>query len=105
MRAIGDPGLDPEIHYRAEAEATYESAAWRGVGRTAPLADGPSVRLSASASFDFVKNFISRDRAADTALIWRNVDARFVSLSMAAEWNLTRTLSAARFRPPTPGRW
>lgn len=97
MRAIGDPGLDPEIHYRAEAEATYESAAWQGFGRTAPLADGPSVRLSATASLDYVEDFISRDRAADTALIWRNVDARFVSLSMAAEWNLTRTLSAGLY--------
>lgn len=104
-RAIGNPGLDPEVHYRAEAGASYQSAGWLGFGRKAPFGDEPSFRIAGSASFDHVEDFISRDRArgqsggtvADEAIIWRNVDARFASLSLSAEWNVTRTLTTGLY--------
>jgi len=97
MRAIGNPDLDPEAHYRVEAAGTYASPAWLGFGRMAPLSEGPSVRLSASVSYDYVDNFISRDRASDLTMIWRNVDAQFTSVAVSAEWNATRTLSAGLY--------
>jgi len=97
MRAVGNPGLDPEAHYRIEAGGTYESAAWHEFGRMAPLEDGASFRLSGSVSYDYVDDFISRTRAPDLALTWRNVDAQFTSVNVSAEWNATRTISAGLY--------
>jgi len=93
LRQVGNPDLDPEVHYRVAVGASYESAGWLAFGRRAALSQDPAFHLSASLSHDYVDDFISRDRASDRTLVWRNVDARFTSLDAAAEWNATRTLS------------
>jgi len=97
LRQVGNPDLDPEVHYRVEAGTSYESEGWLAFGRRAALSHDPAFRLSAAVSHDYVDDFISRDRAADNTLVWRNVDASFTSLNASAEWNATRTLSFGLF--------
>jgi iron complex outermembrane receptor protein len=104
-RQIGNPGLAPEVHYRAEAGLALKGQDWLDYGRKRPGGDdflaSQSWRLSASGYVDQVEDFISRDRAhgqsgvlrKDSAFIWRNVDARLAGAAAEAAINLTRKLS------------
>ncbi|GEO82317.1 TonB-dependent receptor [Pararhodospirillum oryzae] len=97
MRHVGNPGLDPEAHYRIETGASYKTASWSAFGRKAALAQGPAVKLAASASYDYVDDFISAERASDNTLTRRNVDAQFASVNASAEWNVTSTFSTGLY--------
>lgn len=104
-RQVGNPGLSPEVHYRAELGAALKGDDWLDYGRKRPGGDdglgSQSWRLSVSGYVDQVEDFISRDRAHgqsgvllnDNAFIWRNVDARLAGAEAEAAVNLTRNLS------------
>ncbi len=104
-RQVGNPGLDPEQHYRAEAGVAMTGGDWLDYGRKRPGGDdwltSDSWRVGVSGYADHVVDFISRDRAhgqdgvlvSDNAFIWRNVDANLVGVEAEAAVNLTRNLS------------
>ncbi|MBR9972221.1 TonB-dependent receptor domain-containing protein [Magnetospirillum sulfuroxidans] len=104
-RQVGNPNLNPEVHYRAETGIALKGADWLDYGRKRPGGDNflgsQSWRVSLSGYVDQVEDFISRDRAHgqsgvllnDNAFIWRNVDARLAGTEAEAAINLTRNLS------------
>lgn len=104
-RQVGNPNLDAETHYRAEAGIAVRGEDWIDYGRMRPSGEdglnSRSWRLSMSGYVDQVQDFISRDRAHgqsgvqrnDNAAIWRNVDARLAGIDTEAALNLTRNWS------------
>lgn len=106
-RWIGNPGLDPEAHHKAELGFIWKGANYKGYGKLGPDADGPmsldNMQIKLSGYVDAVDNFIAFDRArgqngillADGALIHRNVDALFAGANFEARWNLTNNWSTA----------
>ena len=105
-RQVGNPGLSPEAHYRAEAGVALRGDDWLDYGRKRPGGEdflgSQSWRLSLNGYVDQVEDFISRDRAHgqsgvllnDNAFIWRNVDARLAGAEAEAAVILTRNLSS-----------
>ena len=104
-RQVGNPNLDPEAHYRAEAGLSVRGEDWLDYGRKRPGGDNGlgsrSWRLAVSGYVDQVEDFVSRDRAhgqsgillSDNAFIFRNVDARLAGIDAEAAINLTRNWS------------
>lgn len=104
-RQVGNPGLDPETHYRAEAGVAVKGDDWIDYGRKRPGGDdglgSQSWRLSLSGYVDQVQDFVTRDRAhgqsgvllSDNAAIRRNTDARLAGVDIDAAVNLTRNWS------------
>jgi iron complex outermembrane receptor protein len=76
---VGNPGLDPEVHYQADVGARAAGTTWSG---------------SATAWVDQVDDFITRDAArgqagvlrTDQASIFRNVDARLIGGEVSGAW-------------------
>lgn len=103
-RLIGNPALDPERHYTLGGGLDLSGPDWVGFGRARR---GPTTillgawRLRGAARVSWIDDFISRDKARgqngilrnDQALVFRNVDARFVTGEIDAEWNLTPRLA------------
>jgi iron complex outermembrane receptor protein len=99
VRAVGNPEIDWELHRRLEAGVTRKGDNWLAYGRKS--GSGVPWQLKASAFYDDVEDFISRDRAHgqtvtgvnDNARIWRNVDATLYGIELDLQANLTRRLA------------
>lgn len=99
-RAVGNPDINWEQHRRVEAGATQSSPMWVDYGRT--RGHGLSWQWDATAYYDDIKDFITRDRArgqtdtgaADYARIWRNVDATMSGVDIDLKANLTKKLAS-----------
>lgn len=106
-RWIGNPGLDPEAHHKAELGFVWSGTNYKGYGKLGQDADSPldlnNMQIKLSGYVDAVDNFIAWDRARnqsginqnDNALIYRNVDAVFAGINFEARWNLTNNWSTA----------
>ncbi len=86
-RWVGNPGIEPEVHYQAEIGFLEEEEDWS---------------LAAAAYYDWAENYIIRDRARgqegimriDGANIYRNVDAVLWGGEVEAGWDWTPSLSS-----------
>lgn len=104
-RQVGNPGLDPEAHYRLDIGGGIDGPGWVEWGHKGPgegrWLTSDAWRLAVTGHVDRVIDFISRDRAhgqagvlqSDNAFIWRNVDALLAGLEVDVQWNLTRNWS------------
>ncbi len=98
-RAVGNPGIDWELHQRLEGGVTRSSESWVTYGRKRSSA--PAWQFQAKAYYDDIEDFITRDRAHgqtvtginDSARIWRNVDAEMQGVELDLQSNLTKRLA------------
>jgi iron complex outermembrane recepter protein len=112
---VGNPGLDPERHYRAEMGAIAGPSTFKGYGRLSPPG---AWRVTVSAVHDTISDFITVDRAHgqagifqnDGVVIFRNVDARLSKLSLDAQatvadgWAVRANIAGERGRNLTDDR-
>jgi iron complex outermembrane receptor protein len=97
---VGNPGLKPEEHHRAEIGGEYATTDWQGY--FAPNSRSGSGRITTSGWYDRVSDFITVDRArgqtgilkSDQAIIYRNVDAYLAGASATAWWQMTDRMGA-----------
>jgi iron complex outermembrane receptor protein len=98
-RWIGNPDLNPEAHHKAEIGFTWKGAHYKGYGKLAPVADSifdaDNMEFKLTGYVDKVQDFVAMDRAADQAVIHRNVDATFAGVNFDARWNMTQNWSVA----------
>ncbi len=86
MRWIGNPEIDPEVHYQVQAGFLHRTDDWQ---------------VSAAAYYDWASDYIIRDRARgkhgikqdDGAAIYRNVDVELLGGELETRWNWTESLS------------
>ncbi|MFC1672618.1 TonB-dependent copper receptor [Pseudomonadota bacterium] len=86
MRRVGNPNINPEEHYQID------------FGGDAKIA---GVNVSASAYYDYVKDFIFRDVArgqagmamSDSAVVYRNIDATLMGVDLTANHTFTNQVS------------
>ncbi|MBL4832186.1 MAG: TonB-dependent receptor [Aliivibrio sp.] len=99
-RSVGNPEIDWEQHRRVEAGVGKSSEAWVDYGRT--RGHSMAWQVDATAYYDDINNFITRDRARgqtatganDYARIWRNVDATMAGIEIDAKANLTKNIAS-----------
>lgn len=88
---VGNPGLKPERHHKAETGLNRSSSDYKGYGAASPVG---AWKWTASVGADYVMNFIAVDRAtgqqgigqSDNTIIYRNVDAAKAVASGELQW-------------------